>query len=57
MEDEAIEILTEMMIKDAFEDKKCNKTTKTMLTKTELYKFCIKLLKLVKIEKESEEIC
>lgn len=54
MEDEAIEILTEMMIKDAFEDKKCNKITKTMLTKTELYKFCIKLLEIVKKEKEND---
>lgn len=57
MENEAIEILTKMMIEDAFEDEKNKKVTKGTLTKVDLYKFCIKLLKLVKIEKESEEIC
>lgn len=56
MEEEAIEILTKMMIEDAFNDEKNKKVTKGTLTKVELYKFCIKLLKLVKTEKENGKL-
>lgn len=46
MLDEALEVLTEQMIKDNFENKG-NVEEKFIITKQELYKFCIKLIKVV----------
>ena len=43
MLDEVIEELTRMMIKDNFE----NGSTNIKMTKTELFQFCIKLVKVV----------
>lgn len=54
MIEDAIEILTKMMIEDRFKDEKGNRVTKCTLTKTELYTFCIKLLKIVKKEMEND---
>lgn len=44
MLEEVIEELTRMMIKDNFE----NGTRTIQMTKTELFQFCIKLVKVVK---------
>lgn len=44
--DDAIEILTKMLIKEDIENKDKNK--KYAITKVDLYKFCIKLLKVIK---------
>lgn len=44
MLDEVIEVLTKMMIQDNFE----NGERKIQMTKTELFQFCIKLVKVVK---------
>lgn len=54
--EEAIEILTKMMIEDSFKDKAKNKESKVVMSKVELYKFCIKLLKLIQQE-EYYECC
>ncbi len=48
MLDDAIDLLTEQMIKDTFEDKKNNKEVIYHLTKADLYSFCIKLIKTIK---------
>ncbi len=45
--EDAIEILTEQMIKDNFQNKGV-KEDKYILTKQDLYKFSIELIKLVK---------
>lgn len=44
--DDAIEILTKMLIKEDIENKNNNK--KYVINKIDLYKFCIKLLKVIK---------
>lgn len=44
MLEDAIELLTKQMLKEHFE----NKETIITMTKTELYQFCIKLVKLLK---------
>ena len=48
MLDEAIELLTRQMLKDVYDDKKNNNIQKIVMTKADLYKFCIKLIKLLK---------
>ena len=48
MLDETIEELTKQMIKDKFE----NEEEKYIITKTELYLFCIKLIKTIREVKE-----
>lgn len=48
MLNDAIEILTKQMLKDTYQDKKCNKDTKIVMTKVEFYNFCIKLIKVIK---------
>lgn len=55
MLDEAIEILTRQMIKDVFDDKKNNNIQKIVMTKADLYKFCINLIKLLKRIEEMED--
>lgn len=48
MLEETIELLTKQMIKDTFENGK----TKITMEKVDLYKFCIKLVKLIlRVEK------
>ena len=56
MLDEAIELLTKQMIKETFENKDGNKETILVMSKVELYKFCIKLVKLIKRINEMEKI-
>ncbi len=48
MLDETIELLTEQMIESDFEDKKDNNITEIKITKTQLYQFCIRLVKLIR---------
>lgn len=50
MLDEVIGILTEQMIKTDFEDKQNNKKSVVAISKVDLYKFGIKLIKLIKQE-------
>lgn len=47
MIEDTIELLTKQMIEDTFKDKKQNKNTIVTMSKTDLYKFCIKLVKLI----------
>jgi len=48
MLDDTIELLTKQMLKDVFNDKKKNKEEMITMSKTDLYKFCISLVKLIK---------
>ena len=48
MLDDSIEILTKQMLESAFKDKKNKHNTIIKMTKTELYQFCIKLIKTIK---------
>ena len=50
--DEAVELLTKMMIEEDFKNKKNKKDSKIVISKMDLYKLCIKLLKLIKREME-----
>lgn len=45
--DDTIELLTKQMLEDVFKDKKENKEEIIRMSKTDLYKFCIKLVKLI----------
>lgn len=55
MLEDVIEILTKQMIEDAFKDNKKNIVEQAVITKTDLYSFCIKLMKLLKeVEEEYE---
>lgn len=47
MLDDTIEILTKKMLEDKFRDIKENKQEVIMMSKTDLYNFCIKLVKLI----------
>lgn len=55
MLEETIELLTKQMLEDIFKAKKENKTEKITMTKTDLYKFCIKLVKLIYQVENMEE--
>ena len=55
MLDDSIEILTRLMLKDVYNDKKSNCNEKIIMSKADLYKFCIKLIKLIKQIEEMEE--
>lgn len=46
--DDTIELLTKQMLEDVFKDKKENKEKLITMSKADLYKFCIKLIKLIK---------
>lgn len=46
MLDETLQVLTEQMIKNNFTNKG-NKEEKFIMTKQELYEFCIKLIKVI----------
>lgn len=48
MLDDTIELLTKQMLEDVFNDKKENKEKLITMSKADLYKFCIKLIKLIK---------
>lgn len=50
--DDTIELLTRQMLEDVFKDKKENKKEVITMSKADLYKFCIDLVKLIqRIEK------
>ena len=53
--DETIELLTRQMIEDVFNDKRNNNVQKIIMTKADLYKFCINLIKLLKRIEELED--
>ena len=55
MLDEAIELLTKQMIEDVFEHKKDSNIQRIVMTKADLYKFCINLVKLLKRIEEMED--
>lgn len=48
MIDEAIELLTKMLIEENFKNKKENKISYAKITKVDLYRLCIDLLNLIK---------
>lgn len=48
MLDETIELLTEQMLKDTFKAKAENKQQLITMNKVDLYRFCIKLVKLIR---------
>ena len=45
--EDTIELLTKQMLEDVFKDKKENKKELITMSKTDLYKFCIRLVKLI----------
>lgn len=55
MLDETIELLTKQMLEDVFEDKKENKNKMITMSKADLYKFCIKLVKLIQRVEKMED--
>ncbi len=55
MLDEAIDLLTRQMLEDVFNDKKNNKKQMITMSKTDLYRFCIKLVKLIQQIENMEE--
>lgn len=55
MLDDTIELLTRQMLKDVFEDKKENKEELITIIKANLYKFCIKLVKLIQQVENMED--
>lgn len=55
MLDEALELLTKQMIEDVFNSKKENKKEIITMTKADLYKFCIELIKLLKRIEDMED--
>ena len=55
MLEDTIEILTKQMIEDAFKNSKSNVTEIAVISKTDLYNFCIKLINLLKELEERYE--
>lgn len=55
MLEETIELLTRQMLEDVFNDKKNNQKTMITISRADLYKFCIKLVKLIKRIEDMEE--
>lgn len=53
--DDTIELLTKQMLEDVFKEKKENKQELIKMSKTDLYKFCIKLVKLIQQIENMEE--
>ncbi len=53
--DDTIELLTKQMLEDVFKDKKENKKEMITMSKADLYKFCIDLVKLIKRVENMEE--
>lgn len=53
--DDTIELLTKQMLEDVFKDKKENKKELITMSKTDLYKFCIRLVKLIQQVENMEE--
>ena len=55
MLEETIELLTRQMLEDVFNDKMNNQKTMITISRADLYKFCIKLVKLIKRSEDMEE--
>ena len=53
--DDTIELLTKQMLEDVFKDKKENKKELITMSKTDLYKFCIRLVKLIQQVENMED--
>ena len=53
--EDTIELLTKQMLEDVFKDKKENKQELITMSKTDLYKFCIRLVKLIQQVENMEE--
>lgn len=53
--DDTIELLTKQMLEDVFKDKKENKEKLITISKADLYKFCIKLVKLIQRVEKMED--
>lgn len=53
--DDTIELLTKQMLEDVFKDKKENKQELITMSKVDLYKFCIKLIKLIQQVEKMED--
>lgn len=53
--DDTIELLTKQMLEDVFKDKKENKKEMITMSKVDLYKFCIDLVKLIKRVEKMED--
>ena len=53
--EDTIELLTKQMLEDVFKDKKENKKELITMSKTDLYKFCIRLVKLIQQVENMEE--
>lgn len=53
MLDDTVDLLTKQMLKDTFKDKKNDVQATITMTKTQLYQFCIKLVKLIKEVEQS----
>lgn len=55
MLEETIDILTRQMLEDVFNDKKNKQKQMIIMSKADLYKFCIKLVKLIQRIENMEE--
>lgn len=55
MLNETIDLLTRKMLEEAFKDKKNNQKQMITMSKVDLYKFCIKLVKLIQQIENREE--
>lgn len=55
MLEETIDLLTRQMLEDVFNDKKINQKQMITMSKADLYKFCIKLIKLIQQIENMEE--
>lgn len=55
MLDDTIELLTKQMLEDVFKDKKENKEKLITMSKADLYKFCIRLVKLIQQVENMED--
>lgn len=53
--EDTIELLTKQMLEDVFKDKKENKQELITMSKADLYKFCIRLVKLIQQVENMEE--
>lgn len=53
--DDTIELLTKQMLEDVFKDKKENKKEMITMSKADLYKFCINLIKLIQRVENMED--
>lgn len=53
--DDTIELLTKQMLEDVFKGKKENKKEMITMSKADLYKFCINLIKLIQRVENMED--